>query len=134
MPSFCFRPARPQGRRWTRTLANVSGVKVYSGEAAAQIGSFYAQGEYFDYRINRFSGMPNLNFNGGYAQASLTLTGEQRKYDPVVGAYGAVIPNNPGPMGNRWLGRLGDRCTLQPDHFERFERASVESCAIRRWA
>jgi phosphate-selective porin OprO/OprP len=79
----------------TGTLANVSGVKVYSGEAAAQVGSFYAQGEYFDDHINRFSGMPNLHFNGGYAQASLTLTGEQRKYDPVVGAYGAVITNNP---------------------------------------
>jgi phosphate-selective porin OprO/OprP len=79
----------------TGTLANVSGVKVYSGEAAAQAGSFYAQGEYFDYRINRFSGMPDLHFNGGYVQASFTLTGEQRKYDPVVGAYGTVVPNNP---------------------------------------
>jgi phosphate-selective porin OprO/OprP len=68
----------------TGTLANVSGVKVYSGEAAAQVGSFYAQGEYFDYRINRFSGVPDLHFNGGYAQASFTLTGEQHKYDPVV--------------------------------------------------
>jgi hypothetical protein len=27
----------------TGTLANVSGVEVYSGEAAAQVGSFYAQ-------------------------------------------------------------------------------------------
>jgi phosphate-selective porin OprO/OprP len=79
----------------TGTLANVSGAQVYSGEAATQVGSFYAQSEYFDYRINRFSGLPNLHFNGGYVQASFTLTGEQRKYDPVVGAYGAVIPNNP---------------------------------------
>jgi phosphate-selective porin OprO/OprP len=54
----------------TGTLANVSGAQVYSGEAAAQVGSFYAQGEYFDYRINRFGGMPNLHFKGGYAQAS----------------------------------------------------------------
>jgi Phosphate-selective porin O and P len=39
--------------------------------------------------------MPDLHFNGGYAQASFTLTGELRKYDSVVGAYGPVIPNNP---------------------------------------
>jgi phosphate-selective porin OprO and OprP len=79
----------------TGALANVGGAQVFSGEAAGQTGSFYAQGEYFDYRINRLGGLPDLHFNGGYAQASYTLTGEHRKYDPVTGAYGGIKPNNP---------------------------------------
>jgi phosphate-selective porin OprO and OprP len=35
----------------TGTLANVNSVRVLSGEAAGGIGSFYAQGEYFDYSV-----------------------------------------------------------------------------------
>ncbi len=75
-------------------LTNVKGVQVYSGEAAGQIGSFYAQGEYYDYRINRLVGLPDVHFNGGYGQASYVLTGESRKYNPVTGAYGSIIPKN----------------------------------------
>jgi phosphate-selective porin OprO/OprP len=75
-------------------LTNVKGVQVYSGEAAGQIGSLYAQGEYYDYRINRLIGLPDLHFNGGYAQASYVLTGESRKYNPVTASYGGVIPKN----------------------------------------
>jgi len=37
---------------------------VFSGEAAAQVGSFFAQAEYFDYRIKRLAGLPDLHFNG----------------------------------------------------------------------
>lgn len=77
------------------TLTNVKGAQVFSGEAAGQIGGFYAQGEYFDYQINRLNGLPDLHFNGGYAQASYVLTGEQRKYNPVTGSYGGVNPKNP---------------------------------------
>jgi phosphate-selective porin OprO/OprP len=43
----------------TGALANVSGARVFSGEAAGQIGSFYAQGEYFDYHISRLIGLPD---------------------------------------------------------------------------
>jgi phosphate-selective porin OprO/OprP len=75
-------------------LTNVKGVQVFSGEAAGQIGSFYAQGEYFDYRVNRLIGLPDLHFSGGYAQASYVLTGESRKYNPVTGSYGGVVPKN----------------------------------------
>lgn len=79
----------------TGALTNVRGAKVFSGEAAGQIGSFYAQGEYFDYNINRLAGLSDLHFNGGYAQASYVLTGEHRKYNPVTGAYGGINPKNP---------------------------------------
>ena len=76
-------------------LTNVKGVQVYSGEAAGQIGSFYAQGEYFDYNVERQSGFADAHFTGGYAQASYILTGEKRKYNPVTGSYGGVTPARP---------------------------------------
>ena len=79
----------------TGALLNVKGAQVFSGEAAGQIGSFYAQGEYFDYTINRLNGLPDLHFTGGYAQASYVLTGEQRKYNPVTGSYGGINPKDP---------------------------------------
>ena len=76
-------------------LTNVKGVQVFSGEAAGQIGSFYAQGEYFDYNVERFPGFADGHFTGGYAQASYVLTGEKRKYNPVTASYGGVNPVNP---------------------------------------
>lgn len=76
-------------------LTNVKGVQVFSGEAAGQIGSFYAQGEYFDYNVERQAGFADAHFNGGYAQASYVLTGERRKYNPVTGSYGGINPAKP---------------------------------------
>jgi phosphate-selective porin OprO/OprP len=79
----------------TGALANVKGAQVFSGEAAAQFGSFYAQGEYFDYTVNRLLGQSDLHFNGGYVQASYVLTGEQRKYSNASGSFGGINPKNP---------------------------------------
>lgn len=78
----------------TGALTNVTSARVLSAEAAGQVGSFYAQGEFFDYSVSR-TAMPDLHFNGGYVQASYVLTGEQRKYNPVTGAYGTIKPKNP---------------------------------------
>jgi phosphate-selective porin OprO and OprP len=83
----------------TGALTNVRSARVLSGEAAAQYGSFYAQGEYFDDRIDRSPGLPGLNFNGGYAEASYVFTGEQRRYNPVAGSYSGIKPNNPFDWG-----------------------------------
>lgn len=79
----------------TGALPNVSGAQVYSGEAAATYGSLYFQGEYFWYNIDRSNGLSSLNFQGGYAQASWTLTGESRKYVPTTGAYAGIVPAHP---------------------------------------
>jgi phosphate-selective porin OprO/OprP len=84
----------------TGTLANVNSVRVLSAEAAGEIGSFYAQGEYFDYSVQRFTGLPDLHFKGGYVQASYVLTGEQRKYNPVTASYSGVSPRNPLDWAN----------------------------------
>jgi phosphate-selective porin OprO/OprP len=79
----------------TGAMANVSRAQVYSAEAAAGWGPLFFQGEYFWYNVDREFGLPSLRFNGGYAQASWTLTGESRAYIPASGAYGGIVPNNP---------------------------------------
>jgi phosphate-selective porin OprO/OprP len=73
---------------------NVDSARVLSAEAAVGIGSFYAQGEYYDYNIQR-SGASDLNFSGFYGQASYVLTGESRKYSAGSGAFGGINPKNP---------------------------------------
>jgi len=76
------------------TITGVSGVGVYSGEAAGNIGPFFVQGEYFDYDISRDEGA-DLKFDGGYVEAAYTFTGESRKYNPATGAYLRIMPDNP---------------------------------------
>jgi phosphate-selective porin OprO/OprP len=77
---------------------------VYSAEAAAGLGPLFFQGEYFWYNVDREFGLPSLNFNGGYAEASWTITGESRAYIPATGAYSGIIPNNPVNIGGTGWG------------------------------
>jgi phosphate-selective porin OprO/OprP len=87
----------------TGPIANVSHAQVYSAEAAAGLGPLFFQGEYFWFKVEREFGLPSLNFNGGYVEASWTITGESRKYIPATGAYGGIIPFNPvNPSGTGW--------------------------------
>jgi phosphate-selective porin OprO/OprP len=95
----------------TGSIANVSHAEVYSVEAAAGWGPLFFQGEYFWYVINRevpsnvapATASSSLNFNGGYAEASWTITGESRPYIPATGAYGRINPQNPvNPGGTGW--------------------------------
>ncbi len=58
---------------------------MLGGELAGQYDHFFAQGEYYDYMISRYTSaaLPNaadLNFDGGYAQASWSIGGK-RKYN-----------------------------------------------------
>ena len=39
--------------------------------------------------------LTNVKFDGGYAQASYVLTGENHKYLPDSASYGGIIPANP---------------------------------------
>jgi phosphate-selective porin OprO/OprP len=86
----------------TGAIANVSSAQVYGIEAAATYGSFYFQGEYFWYNVERTAntglppfGAPSLNFQGGYAEASYVLTGESRKYNSANASYGGITPARP---------------------------------------
>jgi phosphate-selective porin OprO/OprP len=77
----------------TDAISGVSAAQVYSAEAAATYGPFFFQGEYFWYNVarNNLPGLPSLKFNGGYAEASLVLTGETHPYIPADAVYGGII-------------------------------------------
>jgi phosphate-selective porin OprO/OprP len=85
------------------TAANpVSGANVAGFELAGGLGSLFGQAEYFHYTVNR-TNASTLSFNGGYAQASYTLTGEHRKYNPGTGAYSGISPDHPFSLtGGTW--------------------------------
>ncbi len=77
-------------------------ASVYGLEAAAGYHSLYFQGEFFHYVVDQYSSLafngghtPTLEFDGGYAAASWTITGESRKYNPETGAYGGIVPAHP---------------------------------------
>jgi phosphate-selective porin OprO and OprP len=90
----------------TDAISGVSGAQVYSAEAAAAHGPLFFQGEYFWYNVarnNNVSVLPTLKFQGGYAEASLGLTGETHPYLPATAAYGGIIPANPFSLwGGGW--------------------------------
>lgn len=79
----------------TGTMNFVNSARVLSGEGAIRYGGFLAMGEYFNYNIQRTNGLGDLNFEGGYVQASYVLTGESRKYSSSAGAFGGVSPARP---------------------------------------
>jgi phosphate-selective porin OprO and OprP len=83
----------------TGSIANIASAQVYSAEAAATAGPLFFQGEYFWYNINRSMGLPNLDFNGGYAEAAWSLTGETHPYNPSTAAYGSLVPDHPVSFG-----------------------------------
>ena len=90
---------------------------IVGAETAVGLGDFFAQGEYFHYIVNQLPGginpgdgtanrlSPDLNFQGGYLEASYSLGG-RRKYIPETGAYSGVIPDHPFSVSNGGWGAL----------------------------
>ena len=57
------------------------------------------------YNVERkaIPGLPDVRFQGGYAEAGYILTGETRKYNPGSASYGGVNPTNPFSLeGGGW--------------------------------
>jgi phosphate-selective porin OprO/OprP len=89
----------------TGAMAGVSGAQVYSAEAAATYGPLFLQGEYYWFNVDRkfLTNLPNVRFQGGYAEAAFALTGESRAYLPATSSYGGIIPKNPFSLtGGGW--------------------------------
>ena len=88
----------------TTTIPLVSNAQVLGVEGAAQLGPLFVQGEYFHYDINRKNGtgLPDLHFDGGYAEAGWVITGEKRPYNQAAGAYGGIVPANPFSSKGGW--------------------------------
>lgn len=76
----------------------------YGFELAGQMKSFYVQGEYFHYSIDRrTSGLADPSFHGWYVEGSWVLTGEARKYNTATAAFDAPAIANPYSWGsNKW--------------------------------
>ena len=81
------------------------------GELAGGYDSLFFQGEYYVFQVDQ-SGLsktaptPELTFDGGYAEASWTVTGESRRYIPSTGAYSAIIPAHPFSLRDGGWGAL----------------------------
>lgn len=76
----------------TPAIAASSGT-VIGAEAAAAWHNAFLQGEYYHYTVNGIAPTPDFSFNGGYVQASYSFGG-RRRYSPLTGAYGSVIPDH----------------------------------------
>ena len=83
---------------------NATHLGHYGFELAGQYKSFYAQGEYFHYKIDRRdSTLSNPDFDGWYVEGSWVLTGEPRKYNTANAAFDAPAVANPFNYGNgKW--------------------------------
>jgi phosphate-selective porin OprO/OprP len=82
-------------------------VSHYGGEAAFQKGPFLIQSEYFQYQIDRripIAGAANPHFDGWYAEAAWTLSGEQRRYNNITGAFDAPAVAHPLDVSHNQFG------------------------------
>ncbi len=88
---------------------DASHVTEWGVETAGNYYNFYGQGGYYGFDIDRRAlgnptGLPDPNFNGWYAQASWVLTGEEKKYKPDTGSFGAPKPNDPFTLDKPGVG------------------------------
>ena len=69
-------------------------VTEYGFESAAVIDRFYGQGGWFHYDIDRRTGT-EAQFQGWYAMATWSLTGEVRRYDAASASFRGLLPLHP---------------------------------------
>lgn len=93
---------RPELRVDSTRLIDTGAVDAKSAfangfEAAVRAGSFFFQGEYFHYGIERrtSSAVGDPEFKGWYAETSWVLTGEAHRYNPSSAAFSAPKPAAP---------------------------------------
>lgn len=88
---------------------DASHVFEWGGEIAGNFHNFYGQAGYFGFDIDRRplgnpTNLPDPNFNGWYLQGSWILTGEEKKYKPETGSFGAPKPNEPFTIDKGGIG------------------------------
>lgn len=79
----------------TDLIKNTSNTIRYGLETAFVFNNVHAQAEYQNVMVNRFKGLKTASFEGMYVYVLYTLTGESRKWDPVQGEFGQLIPDDP---------------------------------------
>ena len=76
----------------TPELPDVSQIHYVGLELAVVRDSLSVQGEFIDAYLRRDGPQQNLNFFGGYLEASWFLTGEYRVFGKKAGVFGRVVP------------------------------------------
>jgi len=111
---------RPELRVDPTAILNTGSIparhgNVFGAETAFGWGNFYTQAEYLHYQVSQNPGginpgdgavnlqSPDLNFQGGYAEASYSFGG-RRRYIPETGAYSAVTPDRPFSLAGGGFG------------------------------
>lgn len=83
-------------------LLDARHVTEFGMETALNLGRLFGQSGWFHYNIERSSAAPNPDFQGWYAMASWSLSGESRPYDPVTASFHGLAPA--APLGKNGLG------------------------------
>ncbi len=79
-------------------IGAVSSEWLYGAEAAIVFGSFSAQGEFMQHRLDR-EDADTATMQGGYLTARYLLTGEHRTYRPTTGVFDRVVPDRNFQIG-----------------------------------
>jgi phosphate-selective porin OprO/OprP len=77
-------------------------VTQWGLETAGEYGPLYGQGGYFHYYIDRRTALPSPDFEGWYALATWSLTGESHPYDPATASFRGLRPANPLGTPGGW--------------------------------
>jgi len=84
-------------------FTDADNAQLYGLEVAGVWGPLSTQGEYYIVNVERTNGLSDLDFSGGYAQASWVLTGESRSYSAKDGKFGTVKPAHSfNPQNGDW--------------------------------
>jgi phosphate-selective porin OprO/OprP len=85
---------------------DLSHASQYGAELAYQKGPFLIQSEYFQYQLDRripIAGASNPHFDGWYAEAAWSLTGDARRYNTVTAAFdGPGVAHPLDVAHNQW--------------------------------
>jgi len=78
------------------SLADVANTTTFGAEAAALFGPVLFQAEYLRTGVDResSSSLPNVDFDGAYAQLSWVITGERHRYSRSRATFGGVRPRS----------------------------------------
>ena len=89
---------------------SASSASVYGGGVGANWRNFLVQGEFYQIGVNqsKLPGVPasTLNFNGGYVEGSVVLTGEAHPYDIDRHAWSRPKPDHPFSLAEGGIGAL----------------------------
>ena len=90
---FRTRPEARTANRWLNTgfIPGAEETTILGLESALNLGAFHINGEYMRAGVGRV-GTGNLDFDGGYVQASYLWTGEHHPWNRKTGTLGRLKP------------------------------------------